>query len=200
MQTVRGHYNGNTIELLDQAPVDSESYVLVTFLDSTLQTAIARGQRVRYKQDPQHPPYSDELRKHMASQYIPSTVGSIMTRRVISIVPTAKVTDALNLMRSQGITSILVEPDNDGGEWGIMTMRDLLKQVIVEEHSPDDIHVSTIASKPLITVAPDTNLSECSKLLLQNKIRRVVVCQDGQYIGIVSDTDIFQVIQEQGLV
>jgi isocitrate dehydrogenase len=100
-------------------------------------------------------------------------------------------------MRLQGITSVLVEPDGEG-EWGIMTMRDLLKRVVLEDRSPDDVTVGDIATKPLITVSPDTSLLECSNLLVQNNIRRMVVKQDDQYIGIVSDTDIFQTVEEHG--
>lgn len=204
MQTVRGRFNGTHIELLEEIPTSGEAYVLVTFLEGNMETAAARGLRITSPHDSLRPPhiYSEELRRQMASQYQRYTIGSIMTRRVISVLSSTRVVNALHIMRLQGITSVLVEPDTndmaDTGEWGIMTMRDLLKRVVLEDRSPDDVVVGEIASKPLITVSPDTSLLECSKLMIQHTIRRVVVKQDEQYIGIVSDTDIFQTVEEHG--
>ncbi len=199
MQTVRGRFNGSAIELLEEAPIDGVAYVLVTFLEGNMETAAARGLRITSPRDSLRPPhiYSEELRRQMASQYQRYTIGAIMTRRVISVLSSTQVTNALHIMRLQGITSVLVEPDGEG-EWGIMTMRDLLKRVVLEDRSPDDVTVGDIATKPLITVSPDTSLLECSNLLVQHNIRRMVVNQDDQYIGIVSDTDIFQTVEEHG--
>jgi isocitrate dehydrogenase len=199
MQTIRGRFDGSSIELLEDAPIADETYVLVTFLDSNLGMAAARGQRLKSARDSLRPPhiYSEELRKQMASQYRRYTIGSIMTRRVISVLPSTKVSSALHIMRLQGITSVLVEPGGSG-EWGIMTMRDLLKRVVMTDRSLEEVEVSEVASRPLITVSPDMSLLECSKLLVQNGIRRVVVKQNDQYVGIVSDTDIFQTVEEHG--
>jgi isocitrate dehydrogenase len=199
MQTVRGRFNGSAIELLEESPTDGVAYVLVTFLEGNMETAAARGLRITSPRDSLRPPhiYSEDLRRQMASQYQRYTIGAIMTRRVISVLSSTQVTNALHIMRLQGITSVLVEPDGEG-EWGIMTMRDLLKRVVLEDRSPDDVTVGDIATKPLITVSPDTSLLECSNLLVQNNIRRMVVKQDDQYIGIVSDTDIFQTVEEHG--
>lgn len=199
MQTVRGYFNGTSIGLLEEIPVADEAYVLVTFLEGSMETAAARGQRMSFSNETRHNSeiYSEELRKQMDSQYRRHTIGAIMTRRVISVLPTAKVADALQMMRMQGITSVLVEPDSSG-EWGIMTMRDLLKQVVAADRTPEEIEVAEIATKPVESIPPDTSLADCSKLLIEKGIRRVVVCQDDQYVGIVSDTDIFQIIEEHG--
>lgn len=201
MQTVRGYFNGTSIELLEDAPTESTAYVLITFLEGGLATASARGQRLRVAQEAQQPPqvYSEQLRKQMDSQYRKFTVGAIMTRRLISVLSSATVNDALHIMREQGITSVLVEPENNGaGEWGIMTMRDLLKQMVTPHTSPDQVKVRDIATKPLITVSPDTSLSECGKLMIESNIRRIVVVQNDHHIGIISDTDIFQFVEEYG--
>ena len=43
--TVRGRFDGKTIELLEPPPVDEETFVLVTFLEGPLETAAARESR-----------------------------------------------------------------------------------------------------------------------------------------------------------
>lgn len=193
MHTVRGQFNGSTIELLEDAPTEGRAYVLVTFLEGSLEMAVARGQRL----------HRDVLRapvayvKHGDESYARFTVGAIMTREVITVPASTRVAYATHLMRQKGITSVVVEPD-EKGEWGIMTMRDVLKHIVGEDHSPEEVLVGEIATKPLIYVSPDTSLRDCSKLMVEKNIRRAVVKQDGRPVGIISDTDIFQFVDERG--
>jgi isocitrate dehydrogenase len=79
-----------------------------------------------------------------------------------------------------------------------MTVRDLLRQIVVANRSPEEISVGEIATKPLICVKPELSLRDCGQLMIDSNIRRVVVAQDNQPIGIISDTDIFQIVQERG--
>ena len=206
MQTVRGRFNGTSIELLDDAPVTTETYVLVTFLEGSMETAAAREQRRRsvsvalYSLDR----YSEPLRRRMSSKQPaadlpprPFTVGEIMTRKVVSVPSTSSAANAIHLMHQQGITSVIVEPD-ESREWGIMTMRDVLKKIVTPNRSPDETMVGELATRPLIYVQPDMSLRDCSKLMIDTNIRRAVVREHGRPVGIVSDTDIFQVVEERG--
>lgn len=60
------------------------------------------------------------------------------------------------------------------------------------------LKVRDLMSAPLITVSPDTTIRQCSIIMLDANIRRAVVMQDGRPVGIVSDTDIFQAVEERG--
>jgi isocitrate dehydrogenase len=199
MQTVRGHFDGTRIELLENAPVEGDAHVLVTFLEGGLEVAAARSYRLQPAKDALRPPhvYSEELRKQMASQYRRFTVGSIMTRKIIEVKPTTSVATALHIMRSQGITSVLVSPDSSG-EWGIMTMRDMLQQIVIADRDTNKVMVADVASRPLICVTTETSLRDCSQLMLESNVRRLVVCENQQPVGIISDTDIFQIVEERG--
>lgn len=206
MRTVRGHFDGKKIELIEDAPTAEESYVLVTFLEGSLETAAARDERKKgvsvamFNLDR----YSEPLRRRLGSAppaattvHRPYSVGEIMTRKVISVASGETVAAAMHLMHHQGITSILVEPD-ESGEWGIMTMRDVLKKIVSVDRSPEEVTVGSITTRPLIYVPPDMSLRDCSKLMIETNIRRAVVREHGRPVGIVSDTDIFQVVEERG--
>lgn len=204
MQTVRGHFNGTTIELLDDAPIEGEAYVLVTFLEGSMELAAARQQRrsvsvAMFSLNR----YSEPLRRGMAIQpppidrHRPFSVGEVMTRKVIAVAPSANVMEAMHLMHQQGITSVLVEPGEEG-EWGIMTMRDVLKRIVNANRAPEEVNVGEIATRPLIYVTPETSLRDCGELMINRNIRRAVVREEGQPVGIISDTDIFQVVEERG--
>jgi len=200
VQTVHGRFDGATVVLTEEAPTQGEAHVLVTFLAGSLESAAARDERLQTPGDRLRPlhVYGEELRRQMQSQHQRFTVGAIMTRKIVTVLATVKVTSAINLMRQQGITSVLVEPETKTEAWGIMTVRDLLRQIVVANRSPEEVSVGEIATKPLICVKPELSLRDCGQLMIDSNIRRVVVAQDNQPIGIISDTDIFQIVQERG--
>ena len=132
-----------------------------------------------------------------ASGRRPQTVGDIMTGEPVSIGPRASVHDAMQLMRDRGVSSVLVAPGEDA-QWGIMTQRDIVSRIVHARRSPARVEVEAIATRPLITVATDLSLSECAATMLTENVRRVVVMANEAPIGIVSDTDIFETVNEFG--
>ncbi|HEX9373915.1 MAG TPA: CBS domain-containing protein [Roseiflexaceae bacterium] len=204
MQTIPGRFNGKTIELLDEAPVGGESYVLVTFLEGSMELAAARQQRrsvsvAMFSLDRYRQPLAQRMAKPSPSidRQRPFSVSEVMTRKVIAVPQPTSVMEAMHLMHQQGITSVLVEPGADG-EWGIMTMRDILRRIVNAERTPEDVPVGEIATRPLIYVTAETSLRECSELMINKNIRRAVIKEGEQPVGIISDTDIFQVVEERG--
>lgn len=204
MFTVRGRFDGKTIELLEPPPVDEETFVLVTFLEGPLETAAARESRravsvAMFSLDRYAGPLKQRLRAGQPSADAPRpfTVGEIMTRKVISVAPDATAAEAIHIMNKHGITSVLVEPDARG-EWGIMTMRDVLQKIVAADRSPEEVAVNELASRPLVYVSPEMSLRDCSKLMIDRNIRRAAVRERDRIVGIISDTDIFQVVEERG--
>jgi len=133
------------------------------------------------------------------SGHVPTCVNDVMTRLLITVSPRATVEDAMHRMREHGVSSVLMEPGPDG-QWGIMTQRDVVKRIINANRSPAEVKVGDIATRPLVTVPSGTSLHECSTRMLVSNIRRVVVEQAGTPLGIVSDTDLFRVVDEHGWV
>jgi isocitrate dehydrogenase len=135
-----------------------------------------------------------------ASGRRPQTVGDIMSRRLVTVPHDTRVAVAMRLARQKGVSSILVQPEgSDGkGEWGIMTQRDVVARILNANVSPKDISVSEIATRPLITVPNGTSLRECSRCMMEGRIRRVVVLRNGEPVGIVSDSDLFRIVDQFG--
>jgi isocitrate dehydrogenase len=126
------------------------------------------------------------------------TVASVMKKPVARIPATATVAEAIHRMHERGISSILVEPQGPGRPYGIMTKRDVLSKVVAPGKDPEKLRVADLMSSPVITVPPTTSLRECSALMLEKDIRRLLVAQGGEIIGVVSDTDIFAAVEERG--
>ena len=128
----------------------------------------------------------------------PHTVEEIMTLPVVTVPASMPIEDALHLMREKKIHSVVVEPDRPDGSYGIMTQRDVLKKIVAADRPLFHVTVSDLMSSPLITVSPDTTIKQCSIIMLDANIRRAVVMKSGRLVGIVSDTDIFQSVEERG--
>ena len=128
----------------------------------------------------------------------PHIVEEIMTSPVVTVPASMLIEDALHLMREKKIHSVVVEPDRPGAAYGIMTQRDVLRKVVAADRPLFHVTVSDLMSSPLITVSPDTTIKQCSIIMLDANIRRAVVMKGGRLIGIVSDTDIFQSVEERG--
>lgn len=196
MQVLRGRYNGQAIELLEGAAMEPNTHVLVLVLEGELERAAARVDRqtgVRVGAEEMAP---DDV-PHEVRGERPSTVGEIMTEQVVTVNPRMAVIDAMHLMARQGITSVIVEP-GAAGDWGIMTMRDVLDRIVRANRSSEHVAVGELASRPLLTAARDMSLQACSELMVNHRVRRVVVQEGGQPVGIVSETDIFRVVEQYG--
>ena len=103
----------------------------------------------------------------------------------------------MHKMRDADISYILVEPD-DSGRWGIMTKRDVITKIVGANKSTGSARVEEITTRPLITVPADAGFRAVSMVLSENNIRRVVVEAKNVPVGVVSDTDLFEVVQEFG--
>src|SRR5437899_12989628 len=74
---------------------------------------------------------------------------------------------------------------------GVITDRDIICRTVARALNPLDLTVADCMSKPCVTVTPDMSVEECSRILEENKIRRVpVVDADGSCCGIVALADI----------
>lgn len=132
---------------------------------------------------------------HHISKAHGHTAADVMNREVLSIAANATVSQTLEMMEAENVDNLIVEPAQAGGQFGIVTQRDIVSKVVAREQDPDMLTVGEIASKGLIRVSPETSLGECSRLMTQRNIRRLPVMVGDQIIGLVSDTDIFAAIE-----
>jgi CBS domain-containing protein len=74
---------------------------------------------------------------------------------------------------------------------GVITDRDIVCRTVARGLNPLDLTVAECMSTPCVTVTPEMSIAECSRILEDNKIRRVpVVDAAGCCCGIVALADI----------
>ncbi|HDH41444.1 MAG TPA: CBS domain-containing protein [Candidatus Altiarchaeales archaeon] len=118
-------------------------------------------------------------------------VGDAMTRGVIYVKPDENVQRVAEIMKKNDIDSVIVI-DNGVGV-GIVTDMDIIAKVVATGKDPKTICVSKIMTSPLITITPDADIDDAARVMRDREIRRLIVTQDGNIIGMLSEFDLVRV-------
>jgi signal-transduction protein with cAMP-binding, CBS, and nucleotidyltransferase domain len=98
-----------------------------------------------------------------------------------------------SLMDANAIGSVVII-DDGGKPLGIMTERDIVVRVVAKGLSPARTRAGAMMSAPLITVPPDTDINEAAKVMRQHRIRRLIVMEQEEMVGLVGSNDIVSII------
>lgn len=98
------------------------------------------------------------------------------------------ISEAASIMDQKSIGSVLIE-DNDK-LIGIMTERDILRKIVSKGKNPDELKIKDIMNKPLITIDTNEDILEASRIMDQNRIRRLIVTENGQIVGKITANSI----------
>ncbi len=120
-------------------------------------------------------------------------VRAIMNTKIEALEVGSTVRDAVKRMVEREIGSVVIT--KDGAPIGIITERDILRRLAYPEDTLDR-GVEEIMSGPLVTVDPLATIGEAADLMVQKKIRRLLV-KDGQNIvGILTQRDLQRALME----
>ncbi|KAH6776558.1 Cystathionine beta-synthase family protein [Perilla frutescens var. hirtella] len=107
--------------------------------------------------------------------------------------------DAVKQMARNNIGSLVVlKPGEQHHIAGILTERDYLRKVIVQDRSSKYTKVGEIMTHKdkLITVTSDTNILHAMQLMTDNQIRHAPVI-DGKIVGMISIVDVVRAVVQQ---
>lgn len=121
------------------------------------------------------------------------TAADVMTKHVVDIEPDATVSEAIDKMKQWNVSSLLVQRKDSTDTWGFMSQTDIIEKVVAIGLDPEAVPVHEIMTKPVITVPPNCSLQDCAALMARADIRRVLVFDGRDIVGIVSTSDIFTV-------
>jgi CBS domain-containing protein len=118
------------------------------------------------------------------------TVRDLMDEDVVSIDASKSVAEAVALMVSSKVWSLLVT--TGGIPQGVVTERDVLRRCINRGLAPTDVKVGAIMSSPLVTIGPDATVREAMSLMVEKDVRRLYVVVGGKVVGRLTQTRLFQ--------
>jgi PAS domain S-box-containing protein len=134
-----------------------------------------------------------DLVRALASYTLSKEVSEIMTSDVTVVASSETVKAAAEFMASQDISCLVVIDDDS--VVGIFTERDLLKRVVAAKRNPARTHMKDVMTSPVITVPSDCSVLSARRLLEKTSIRRLVVVDDDNLRGVITQTDILKAIK-----
>lgn len=116
-----------------------------------------------------------------------------MSKKLASIDLIDTAHNAANLMKEKRISSVIVvDMKKDADEpLGIVTERDFVHRICAAGTNSKDVAIGEVMSSPLATITPETPIEVAADIMLQNKVRHLlVVGKDKRPLGIVAPSDL----------
>lgn len=117
-------------------------------------------------------------------------VRDLMTTPVVTVKPDSNYMNALRLMQDRKLHHLPVV-DATGNLVGILAERDLLVGAMHFMQNP--VEVEEVMHRGVVTVKPETPVSEAAKLMVDHGIGGLPVMDEAAHvIGIVTEKDLFR--------
>ncbi|GAA1052353.1 MULTISPECIES: CBS domain-containing protein [Dietzia] len=118
------------------------------------------------------------------------TVQQVMVPEVITISPYATLREALSMMRSHRVKSLVVDRQHPHDAYGLLSYNELLRAIVVEEGDVDLLNVYDAAVKPAISVGEDLSVNQAAAMMSRFHLNRLVVVRGNDLIGLLTMNDI----------
>jgi len=128
-------------------------------------------------------------------------IGDVCVRDVVIAGPEMTVHQAAALMAKHHVGNLVVAREEPGGfvvPIGIITDRDIVRNVVAEKLDPASFTLGDLGARDLVTAWEDQGIFECIREMRINGIRRMpVVDRRGGLVGIISLDDLVQLLAEE---
>jgi CBS domain-containing protein len=119
------------------------------------------------------------------------TIINILRKKLESIEETTNIQEAAKKMKDKNVSSLVVV-DMRGKPMGLVTERDLVRKVCINDVRSSTVTSKEIMSFPLITIEASSSPSAAADMMLKNNVRHLLVVDEGSLnkpIGIITPLD-----------
>jgi len=115
-------------------------------------------------------------------------VRLIITKNVVSVKTSAKISDAIELMKEKNLGGLPVV-DEENHVRAIITERDIANLLA---NRISGVKVAQLMSERVVTALPKTTIFEAEKTMTTQGFRRLPIISDGKVIGIITTMDVIR--------
>ena len=115
-------------------------------------------------------------------------VRDIMQKNVITIESLKKAHDAAIILKEKEISFLVVV--KEGKPIGIVSERDIVRKIVADNKDAQTTQLETIMSKNFKWVEPNASIESAVQKMLNNNIRRLVVLENENLAGVITQTDL----------
>jgi len=125
-------------------------------------------------------------------------VRDIMEKNVITIDHQKTVLDAAHLLKEKEISFLVIMKNDE--PIGVVTESDFVRKFVVEDKLASQTPLSEIMSHKFRSVEPTTEIEDAVQKMLNNKIRRLLVIEQGKLAGVITQTDLTAFLRSRLLI
>ena len=125
-------------------------------------------------------------------------VRDIMQKNVITIEQDKTSLDVATILKEKEI-SFLVIMENEK-PIGIVTERDIVKKIAAEDKVASKTPLKEIMSKKFRWVTPDTTIEDAVQKMINNNIRRLIVLENDNLVGVITQTNMTEFLRSKILI
>ena len=115
--------------------------------------------------------------------------------RLLTIEPAGRAVDAVRTMSEQNLGSLVVL--DQGRMVGMLTFREILQALAQRTGTIGDVRVGDIMVRDPVTAAPDMEVNDLRRTMLDSGARYLPVVHDGKLIGVISFRDVAKAVLEE---
>jgi CBS domain-containing protein len=125
-------------------------------------------------------------------------VRDIMQKNVITIENLKKAHDAAIILKEREISFLVVV--KEGKPIGIVSERDIVRKIVADNNDAQTTQLETIMSKNFKWVEPNASIESAVQKMLNNNIRRLVVLENENLVGVITQTDLTEFLRSKILI
>jgi CBS domain-containing protein len=115
--------------------------------------------------------------------------------RLLTIEPSGRAVDAVRTMSEQNLGSLVVL--DQGRMVGMLTFREILQALAQRTGAIGEVRVGDIMVRDPVTAAPDMEVNDLRRTMLDSGARYLPVVQDDKLIGVISFRDVAKAVLEE---
>jgi CBS domain-containing protein len=129
----------------------------------------------------------------MYTNTMTTIVGDLMRKNLFTIEESDSIQNSAMKMKDKKVSSLLVV-DSDGKPIGLVTERDLVRKVCINDVRTSEVKNKEIMSSPLITIDSGSSPSIAADLMLNHNVRHLLVIDGNskdttKLIGMITPLD-----------
>jgi CBS domain-containing protein len=115
--------------------------------------------------------------------------------RLLSIEPAGRAVDAVNTMARENLGSLVVL--DQGRMVGMLTFHEVLRALAGKNGSLGEVRVNDIMERDPVTAAPDMEVNDLRRTMLESGARYLPVMHEGRLLGVISFRDVAKAVLEE---
>jgi len=120
-------------------------------------------------------------------------VSVLMTQPVLRIDEDSTIQKAMGIMSKERVGALLVT--REGKDVGIVTEKDIISKIVARKDDWEEAGVKDFMSIPIVTADKDMDVEDAVKIMVENGVRRVLVTDKREIVGIFSTGDVTKLVQ-----